>query len=90
MNLRYHSCKDSFYDASGNLYSEPGISLDELELKLVEAVKKLKSIKSINNIENDTLNLAVLQHNLSSYIETLEWKIDLKLLYLENNITKIL
>ena len=84
MNLRYHSCTDSFYDASDNLYTEPGESLDKLELKLAEAVEKLKSIKNVNNIEKDSLNIAVLQHNLCSYIETLEWKIDLKLLYLEN------
>ena len=81
IKLKYHSNTDSFYDASGKLYAEPEASMDELKLKLAEAVEKLKTVKHLKSQENDTINLALLQHNLCSYIETLEWKIDLKLLH---------
>lgn len=87
MKLRYHSDSSSFYDKDMNLYPEPKESLEELEVKLKEACEKLKSLPnpkpaSENTDDDDQFfDLGIARFNLCSYIENLEWKIDLKLVY---------
>lgn len=77
--MRYHSDTDSFYDADNNLYPEPPYTMDELEKMIADAVNKLKMLP-----ENGDFNIGLVRFNLCSYIENLEWKIDLKLLHMEN------
>ena len=92
MNLRFHSDLSVFYDQSGNLYPEPKETLKELEAKLKEACEKLKSLpkskpaSEYSDDDDDDLffDLGLARFNLCSFIENLEWKIDLKLLYAES------
>ena len=92
MNLRFHSDLSVFYDQSGNLYPEPKETLKELEAKLEEACEKLKSLpeskpaSEYSNDDDDDLffDLGMARFNLCSFIENLEWKIDLKLFYAES------
>ena len=89
MNLRFHTDLSVFYDQSGNLYPEPKETLKELEAKLKEACEKLKSLpkskpaSEYSNDDDDDLffDLGLARFNLCSFIENLEWKIDLKLFY---------
>ena len=88
MKLRFHSDLSVFYDQRGNLYPEPKETLEELEAKLKEACEKLKSLpkpKPANEYSDDDdeifFDLGVARFNLCSFIENLEWKIDLKLFY---------
>ena len=89
MNLRFHSDLSVFYDQSGNLYPEPKETLKELEAKLKEACEKLKSlpkskpVSEYSNEDDDDLffDLSIARFNLCSFIENLEWTIDLKLFY---------
>lgn len=89
MNLRFHTDLSVFYDQSGNLYPEPKETLKELEAKLEEACEKLKSLpkskpaSEYSNDDDDDLffDLGLARFNLCSFIENLEWKIDLKLFY---------
>ena len=94
MNLRFHIAPSVFYDLSGKLYPEPKETLKELEAKLKEACEKLKSLpepkqaceySDDNDNDNDNdddlfFDLGLARFNLCSFIENLEWKIDLKLL----------
>ena len=91
MNLRFHTDLSVFYDQSGNLYPEPKETLKELEAKLEEACEKLKSLPKPKQAfeysdDNDDLffDLGLARFNLCSFIENLEWKIDLKLFYAES------
>ena len=91
MKLRFHSDHSIFYDQCGNLYPEPKDALEDLEAKLKEACEKLKSIqkpKSASEYSDDDddifFDLGMARFNLCSYIENLEWKVDLKLLYTQN------
>lgn len=92
MNLRFHTDPSVFYDQSGNLYLEPKETLKELEAKLEEACEKLKSLpeskpaSEYSNGDDDDLffDLGLARFNLCSFIENLEWKIDLKLFYAES------
>ena len=89
MNLRFHIDPSVFYDQSGKLYPEPKETLKELEAKLEEACEKLKSLpkskpaSEYSNGDDDDLffDLGLARFNLCSFIENLEWKIDLKLFY---------
>ena len=88
MKLRFHSDLSAFYGQGGNLYPEPKETLEELETKLKEACEKLKSLqkpKSASEYSDDDddifFDLGMARFNLCSYIENLEWKIDLKLFY---------
>lgn len=90
MNLRFHTNLSVFYDQSGNLYPEPKETLKELEAKLEEACEKLKSLPKPKQAceysdDNDLFfDLGLARFNLCSFIENLEWKIDLKLFYAES------
>lgn len=92
MNLRFHIDPSVFYDQSGKLYPEPKETLKELEAKLKEACEKLKSLPepkqaceySDDNDDDLFFDLGLTRFNLCSFIENLEWKIDLKLLYAES------
>ena len=89
MNLRFHTDLSVFYDQSGNLYPEPKETLKELEAKLKEACGKLKSLPKPklaceyfdDNDDDLFFDLGLARFNLCSFIENLEWKIDLKLFY---------
>ena len=87
MNLRFHTDLSVFYDQSGNLYPEPKETLKELEAKLEEACEKLKLLPKPKQAceysdDNDLFfDLGLARFNLCSFIENLEWKIDLKLFY---------
>ena len=89
MKLRFHSDLSAFYDQSGNLYPEPKETIEELEARLKEACEKLKSLPkpkpAIEYTDDDDddlfFDLGVERFNLCSFIENLEWKIDLKLFY---------
>lgn len=88
MKLRYHSDSSSFYDKDMNLYPEPKESLEELEVKLKEACERLKALqkpKPASEYSDDDddmfFDLGMARFNLCSYIENLERKIDLKLIY---------
>ena len=88
MKLRFHSDLSAFYDQSGNLSPEPKETIEELEARLKEACEKLKSLQkpkpSIEYTDGDDdilFDLGMARFNLCSYIENLEWKIDLKLFY---------
>ena len=89
MNLRFHIDPSVFYDQSGNLYPEPKETLEDLETKLNDASEKLKALqkpkpasKYTDDDDNDLFfDLGVARFNLCSFIENLEWKIDLKLFY---------
>ena len=85
MNLRFHTDRSLSYDQRGNLYPEPKETLEELEAKLKEACEKLKSLpkpKQACEYSDDLfLDLGMARFNLYSFIENLEWKIDLKLFY---------
>ena len=88
MKLRFHSDLSAFYDQSGNLYPEPKETIEELEARLKEACEKLKSLPkpkpSIEYTDGDDdilFDLGMARFNLCSYIENLEWKVDLKLFY---------
>ena len=92
MNLRFHTDLSVFYDQSGNLYPEPKETLKELEAKLEEACEKLKSLpkskpaSEYSDDDDDDLffDLGIARFNLCSFIENLEWTIDLKLFYAES------
>ena len=88
MNLRFHSDPSAIYDQSGNLYPEPKETLEELEVKLNESCEQLKSLpkpKPASEYSDDDddlfFDLGIAWFNLCSFIENLEWKIDLKLFY---------
>ena len=82
--LRYHTNSSSFYDKQNKLYPEPKYSITELEEKLNEAIEKLKDLNSKYSTNTLDINLSIAKHNLCSYIENLEWNIDLKSLHMEN------
>ena len=92
MKLRYHSDSSSFYDKDMNLYPEPKESLEELEVKLKEACEKLKALPkpkpaceySDDDADDLFFDLGIARFNLCSFIENLEWKIDLKLFYAQS------
>ena len=88
MKLRFHSDLSVFYNQSGDLYPEPKETVEELEAKLKEACEKFKSLPkpkpAIEYTDDDDdmlFDLGMARFNLCSYIENLEWKIDLKLFY---------
>ena len=89
MKLRYHSDSSSFYDKDMNLYPEPKESLEELEAKFNDACEKLKALPkpkpaceySDDDADDLFFDLGIARFNLCSFIENLEWKIDLKLFY---------
>lgn len=84
MKLRFHTDSAIFYDQDGKLYPEPSQTLEELENKYQEAVTKYQSIKNLCSAKtekHDEFDVELLRFNLGNYIENLEWKIDLKLLY---------
>ena len=88
MKLRFHSDLSVFYNQSGDLYPEPKETLEELEAKLKEACEKMKSLPkpkpaSVYCDDDDDIffDLGMARFNLCSFIENLEWKIDLKLFY---------
>ena len=89
MNLRFHTDPSVFYDQGGYLYPEPKETLEELEAKFNDACEKLKALqkpKSASEYTDDDDNdlffdLGIARFNLCSFIENLEWKIDLKLFY---------
>lgn len=89
MNLKYHSDFSSFYDTNGHIYPEPKESIPELETKLKEACEKLKSLPNTSREYSDkddmSFNYGMARFNLCSFIENLEWKIDLKLIYANSN-----
>ena len=93
MELKYHTSADFFYDKNGELYSNPNESLEELEKMYCEVVLKYKIAKKkeaklfgSNQDENDDslLDIAFCTFNFANYIESLEWKIDLKILHEAN------
>ena len=93
MGLKYHTSADFFYDKNGELYSNPNESLEELEKMYCEVVLKYKIAKkkeaellSSNMDEDDDqlLDIAFGIFNFANYIESLEWKIDLKILHEAN------
>ena len=93
MELKYHTSADFFYDKNGELYSNPNESLEELEKMYCEVVLKYKIAKkkeaellSSNMDEDDDslLDIAFGIFNFANYIESLEWKIDLKILHEAN------
>jgi hypothetical protein len=89
MNLRFHTDPSVFYDQSGNLYPEPKETLEDLEAKLNYTNEKLKTLpkpkpaSEYTDDDDDDLffDLGIARFNLCSFIENLEWKIDLKLFY---------
>lgn len=88
MNLRFHTDPSVFYDQNGNLYPSPKETLEELEAKLNEACEKMKALPKPKppgeyTDDDDDLffDLGIARFNLCSFIENLEWKIDLKLFY---------
>ena len=88
MKLRFHSDLSVFYNQSGDLYPEPKETVEELEAKLKEACEKLKSLPkakpAIEYTDDDDdilFDLGMARFNLCSYIENIEWKVDLKLFY---------
>lgn len=94
MKLRFHSDLSVFYNQSGDLYPEPKETVEELEAKLKEACEKLKSLpksKPASEYSDDCedlfLDLGMARFNLCSYIENLEWKIDLKLFYAKSRLS---
>lgn len=94
MKLRFHSDLSAFYGQGGNLYPEPKETLEELETKLKEACEKLKSlpkpkpaIKYSDDDDDIFFDLGMARFNLCSYIENLEWKIDLKLFYAKSRLS---
>lgn len=90
MKLRYHSDSSSFYDEDKKLYPEPKETLEELETKLKDACEKLNSLpktkpsSEYSDDEDVFFDLSVAKFNLCNFIDTLEWKIDLKLFYAES------
>lgn len=92
MNLRFHTDLSVFYDQSGNLYPEPKETLEDLETKLNDACEKLKALpkpKPVSEYSDDAdddlfFDLGIARFNLCSFIENLEWKIDLKLFYAQS------
>ena len=92
MNLRFHTDLSVFYDQSGNLYPEPKETLEDLETKLNDASEKLKALpnpKPVSEYSDDAdddlfFDLGIARFNLCSFIENLEWKIDLKLFYAQS------
>ena len=89
MNQRFHTDPSVFYDQSGNLYPEPKETLEVLEVKHNESCKQLKALpkpklaSEYTDDDDDDLffDLGIARFNLCSFIENLEWKIDLKLFY---------
>lgn len=89
MSLKYHSDYSSFYNEAGALFPEPTETLEDLEVKLKDARNRLlalpkpKPASDYAANEDDDLNvdLGIARFNLCSFIENLEWKIDLKLLH---------
>ncbi len=93
MELKYHTSADFFFDKNGKLYPNPNESLEELEKMYCDAVSKYKIAKKkeaklfgSNQDENDDslLDIAFCTFNFANYIESLEWKIDLKILHEAN------
>ena len=94
MKLRFHSDLSVFYNQSGDLYPEPKETVEELEAKLKEACETLKSLPkpkpAIEYSDDDDdifFDLGMARFNLCSYIENLEWKIDLKLFYAKSRLS---
>ena len=95
MKLRFYSDLSVFYDQGGNLYPEPKETIEELDDELKEACEKLKSlpkpkpaIKYSDDDDDDIFfDLGMARFNLCSYIENLEWKIDLKLFYAKSRLS---
>ena len=94
MNLRFHTDPSVFYDQGGYLYPEPKETLEDLETKLNDASEKLKALQKpkpaseYTDDDDDMLfDLGMARFNLCSYIENLEWKIDLKLFYAESRLS---
>ena len=89
MNLRFHTDLSVFYDQSGNLYPEPKETVEDLEAKLNDSSEKLKALpkpkpaSEYSDDDDDDLffDHGVARFNLCSFVENLEWKIDLKLFY---------
>lgn len=91
MKLRFYSDLSVFYNQGGDLYPEPKETIEELEAKLKEACEKLKSLPKLKpaseySDEDDDIffDLGMAEFNLCCFIENLEWKIDLKLLYVQS------
>ena len=94
MELKYHTSADSFYDKNGVLYPNPTQSLEELEKMYCDTVSKYKIAKkkeaellSTPNKDKDDdslLNISLCSFNFVNYIESMEWKIDLKILHETN------
>ena len=92
MNSRFHTDISVFYDQSGNLYPEPKETLEDLETKLNDASEKLKALpnpKPVSEYSDDAdddlfFHLGIARFNLCSFLENLEWKIDLKLFYAQS------
>ena len=94
MEFRYHSDASSFYNSEGHIYPEPKETLEDLEALLAETTQKLKSLppsKPASEYSDDGedlfLDLDMARFNLCSYIENLEWKIDLKLFYAKSRLS---
>lgn len=94
MGLKYHTSADFFYDKNGELYSNPNENLEKLEKMYCEAFLKYKIAKKkeaellSSNMDKDDgslLDIALSTFNFANYIESLEWKIDLKILHAANN-----
>ena len=94
MKLQFHSDLSVFYNQSGDLYPEPKETVEELEAKLKEACEKLKSLPKLKpaieySDDDDDIffDLGMARFNLCSYIENLEWKVDLKLFYAKSRLS---
>ena len=89
-SMRFHISETSFYE-DGRLCPEPKETLEELETMYMGACNKLKAlpreISADEFDENDieALNVSMAHMNLCSYIDELEWKIDLKILHQKRN-----
>ena len=73
----------------------PKETLEDLETKLNDASEKLKALqkpKSVSEYTDDDdddlfFDLGIARFNLCSFIENLEWKIDLKLFYANSSLS---
>lgn len=89
MSLKFHSDCSSFYNEAGALFPEPMETLEDLEVKLKDAHNRLLALPkpkpasdyAANEDDDLTVDLGIARFNLCSFIENLEWKIDLKLLH---------
>ena len=93
MELKYYTSADFFYDKNGELYPNPTQSLEELEKMYCDVVSKYKILKKkeaeflASNMDEDDnllLDTAFCTFNFVNYIDSLEWKIDLKILHEAN------